>query len=541
MSTEVLSYDLQKTIRLLPGYDPYAQAGDCRFDEETAAHVIEFVETCCTHVKGKLAGKPLKLEPWQKAIFANLYGWKRPDDTRRYREALVFIPRGNSKTTMAAAIICIGLFLDHEPGSELYSAAAERDQARLCFEVVTGMIRNEPEMESRAQLYKYSIVVEDRAYKALSAASGSKHGFNIQYLVNDELHAHTTPELTEVLMTGMGKRRQPLVAHLSTSDYEREGSICNDKHDYGCKVRDGLIEDPAFLPVVYEASKEDDWTDPKVWASANPNLGVSVPLDYLERECRRAKDDPAFENTFKRLHLNIRTEQAERLLPIEKWDACKGTLPDLAGKPCWAGLDLGATSDFTAFVAVFPLDDERFAVTPIFWIPESTARKRRERLGAIYQLWERAGVLRITPGDEADYGRIEADIAKFAEEHGLQEIAADRLFQGAQIIQNLRDDHGIPVMEHGQGFISMAVPTRQFLEHVGNRLVVHDGNPVLRWMVANLTGKQDEAGNWKPDKKRSGDKIDGVVGLIMGLGRAIAEGGESGASFYEDEGVEFAT
>jgi phage terminase large subunit-like protein len=268
VATDVISLDLQRTIRLLPGYDPFAQAGDCWFDEEAARHHIEFVEACCTHVKGELAGKPLLLEPWQKAIFANLYGWKRPDGTRRYRECLVFIPRGNGKTILAAALVCDGLYLEEEPGAELYSSAAESDQARLCFGVVTGMIRNEPEMERRAELFKYSIVVGDKSYKALTAQAGSKHGFNVQLLVNDELHAHKTPELTEVLMTGTGKRRQPLVVHLTTSDYEREGSICNEKHDYATKVRDGLIEDPAFLPVIYEATKEDDWTDPKVWCLA---------------------------------------------------------------------------------------------------------------------------------------------------------------------------------------------------------------------------------------------------------------------------------
>ena len=793
MATTTINLDLQRTIRLLPGYDPFAQAGDCTFDEEAASLVIEFVQECCTHVKGALAGKPLLLEDWQKAIFANLYGWKRPDGTRRYRECLIFVARGNGKTILAAAMVCVGLFLDDEPGAELYcldettrvftsdfqwvplsavkvgdhlvafdehipkprhfrklhtaivtdldrrilpswritfedgrqviassqhkwlgrrsgdggnkqwistkeliparsyvydfgppwkvdrsneagylagvfdgegcfckkkgkqgksgrsgfrltfaqkpgivldqtrrlcrllgynispntghksgveafslqgayntmrflgqvrplrllenaefwyegaapnrvgghlrvtgmdylgdreviaigtstntlfaeglfshnSSAAERDQARLCFEVVTGMIRNEPEMSGRAELYKYSIVVDGKSYKALSSQAGSKHGFSPQLIVNDELHAHRTPELTEVLMTGTLKRRQPLTVHLTTSDYEREGSICNEKHDYASKVRDGLLEDPAFLPVIYEAGKEDALDDPKTWARANPNLHVSVPLEYLERECQRAKNDPAFENTFRRLHLNQRTEQSERLLPIERWDACKGELPELRHRKCWAGLDLGATRDFTAFVPVWPLDDGRYAIQPIFWIPEASAKRRQEKLGAVYRTWERAGALRITEGNEIDYAKVEADIAAFCAEHDVQEIAADRLFQGAQIVQNLNEKHGVATFEHGQGFISMAVPTRTFLEYVGNGKIVHDGNPVLRWMISNLTGKQDEAGNWKPDKKKSAEKIDGAVAAIMGLGRATVEGG-IGKSVYEERGV----
>jgi len=523
---------LSEVIRLLPGYDPYAQAGDCVFNEQTAATVIEFVETYCTHVKGALGGQPLRLEPWQKAVFANLYGWKHPDGTRRYREAFVFVPRGNSKTTMAAAIVMIHLYMDTEHGAELYSAAAERDQARLCFDIVSGMIRNQPELEAETKLFRYSVVVGDKSYKALSAQAGSKHGFSPQLVVNDELHAHRTPELTEVLMTGTLKRRQPLTVHLTTSDYEREGSICNEKHEYAGKVRDGIIDDPAFLPVIYEASREDDWTSPDMWRKANPNYEVSVPHEYLARECQRARDDPTYENTFKRLHLNIRTEQLDRLLPVEQWDACRGTVPDVVGQPCWCGLDIGATSDFTAFVAVFRVG-ERYTLKPIFWIPEQTAAKRRERMGASFLAWERAGLLRITPQGAIDFARVEADIMEFAAEHPIRELAADP-WNAQQIMQRLQETHGLTVVEHRQGFASMGFPTRTFLDAVVGGRIVHDGNPIMRWMVSNLTGKQDEAGNWKPDKKKSAEKIDGVVALIMALGRAVLAEQAPKRSFYEE-------
>jgi len=535
-----INIDLQRDIRLLPGYDPFAGADEYHFDEAAAARAIAFVEECCTHVKGELAGTNIKLEPWQRAVFGNLFGWKhRKTGLRRYRECLVFVPRKNAKTTMAAAIVCLVAFLDNEPGAELYSSAAERDQARLCFEVVAGMVHNEPLMSERAKVFKYSITFGDKSYKAISAQAGTKHGFNAHLVINDELHAHKTAELTEVLATSMGARRQPLMAHLTTSDYEREGSVCNAKHDYACKVRDGIIRDPSFLPVIYEASKDDDWTTPETWAKANPNLDVSISREFIERECRRAQDDPAYENTFKRLHLNIRTEQSERLLPVERWDACKGELPNLKGQPCWCGLDLGATRDFSAFVAVFALDDERYAVMPKFWIPQSAANNRKDRMGVTYQAWERADALIVTPGDEVDYARLATDIAEFSKEYSVQEIAADRLFQGAGVCQVLREDHGLPVIEHGQGFVSMAAPTRAFLELVGARQVVHDGNPVLRWMVGNLVGKQDEAGNWKPDKKKAGDKIDGAVAAIMAIGRATVAETRETESFYETHGFEF--
>jgi len=523
VSTQTLSYDLQKIIRLLPGYDPFAQAGDCWFDEEAAAFHIGFVEDCCTHVKGKLAGKPLLLEPWEKAIFGNLAGWKRPDGTRRYREALIYIPRGNAKTTLAAAMICTGLYIDPEPGADLYSSAAEREQARLCFEIVTGMIRNEPFMEQRAELYKYSIVVGDKTYKAVSAEAGTKHGYNIQMVVNDELHAHKTRELTDVLMTGTGKRDQPLVVHLTTADFEREGSICNEKHGYACKVRDGVIEDMAFLPVIYEASTDDDWTDPKVWAKANPNLGVSVPLDYIERECQRAQDDPTYENTFKRLHLDIRTEQAFRWMPMAKWDACTGLVdPEaLKGRDCWAGLDLASVSDLAALVLAFPLDDGEYAVLPWFWCPGDTATERERKDRVPYVTWSQQGLLELTPGNSTDYRFIRRRLNELAKDYKIQEIAYDP-WNATTLVQQLGDEDGFNVAEHRQGTVSMNEPMKMVMRLVREKKLRHGGHRILRWNANNISARSDPSDNVRPDKEHSADKIDGMVATIMAVGRAMA-------------------
>lgn len=538
MTTSTLSYELQKTIRLLPGYDPFAQAGDCTFNEEAAGWAIGFVQECCTHVKGEKAGTPLLLEPWQQAIFANLYGWYRPDGLRRYREGFIFIARGNSKTTMAAAIVCCGLYVEDEPGAEIYSSAAEREQARLCFEIVTGMIRNERYMAERANLYKYSIVVGDKSYKAISAEAGSKHGYNAQLVVNDELHAHRTPELTEVLQTGTGKRRQPLVVHLTTSDYEREGSICNRKHDYASKVRDGVIDDPAFLPVIYEAAKDDDWTDPKVWAKANPNLGISVPEQYLVRECEKAKDDPAYENTFKRLHLNIRTAAFSRWITSEAWDACRQEMGivQFAGQKCWCGLDLASTQDFTACVVAFRTDDGA-AVFPYFWVPEETARKREQSARIPYSVWARDGHLNLTPGRITDYDIVRSDINAVVKTHKLnvQEIAADQLFQGLDICRRLADEDGYLVFAHGMGILGLALPTKETKRLILGGQLQHDGNPILRWMMSNVVVQTDAAGNEKPARDKCTDKIDGVVAMIMATGRAVLD--EQTGSIYDTQDV----
>ncbi|KKL20610.1 hypothetical protein LCGC14_2453730, partial [marine sediment metagenome] len=354
------SSKLDKIIRLIPGYDPVSTAGECTFDEKAAQHVIDFFTECLTHVKGDMKGQPFILQPWEQAIVANLFGWKQPDGARRYREAFIFIPRKNGKTTLTAGIVLYTLFCDGEPGAEIYSAAKDREQAALLYEQAKGMVLQEPELSSRSTLYATykSIVIasEGSSYKAISAEASTKYGYNTHLAIIDELHAQHNRELVDVLMTSTGARRQPLIIHITTSDYERE-SICNEKHLQASKVRDGITKDPSFLPVIYEATIDDDWADPKVWAKANPNLDVSLPTKYLERECQHAKEVPAYENTFKRLHLNIRTEQATRWISMESWDACdeKIDLADLVGRDCYAGLDLASKIDVASFVLLFPL------------------------------------------------------------------------------------------------------------------------------------------------------------------------------------------
>jgi phage terminase large subunit-like protein len=451
----------------------------------------------------------------------------------------ILVGRGNGKSELAAALTCDALFIPEdppEPGGHVYSAAAKREQTRYVFEPICQMIRNCPEMDSRAQIYKNSIVVGTRSYYPMSREThtGTEHGGAPAFAVADEVHAHLDRKLINAIETGMIKRSQPLLVAISTSDFEREGSPCNQMHDYGSKVRDNLVTDPTFLPAIFEATKEDDWTTPATWRKANPNLGVTIEEDDLRQLCEKAKADPPFENEFKRLHCNIRTEQSERLLPVERWDACKGELPDLSKKSCWCGLDPGATSDFTAFLAVFPLEPGLYAVVPRFWLPEATARKRRERLGTTYQVWERQDALTLTPGNEIDYRRITQDIAAFSEQHAIQEVAVDALFQGHQVLTDLRDEHGLNAFEHQQGWKHMAIPTRTWIEHVGEKKIVHDGNPVMRWMVSNLMGRLDRAGNVLPDKEKSGDKIDGVVACIMALGRAVMAPPPPPESIYAD-------
>ena len=519
---------------LIPGYDPIATAGDCWFDEAAAEKALSFFPDCLTHVKGELARTPFILEPWESAIIANMFGWKRPDGSRRYREVFIYVPRKNGKTCVAAGIVLLVLFTDGEAGAEIYSAAADRDQAVLVFAQAEGMVLQDEDMSARTQIYKTgkSIVFGNSSYKAISAEANTKHGYNTHLAVIDELHAQPNRELVDVLTTSTGARRQPLIVHITTADFDKP-SICNEKLDYASKVRDGIIEDPSFLPVIYEAAIDDDWTSPEVWAKANPNLGVSVSLEYLERECERAKNVPAYENTFKRLHLNIRTEQDVRWLGVEKWDACKEPVPHLVGKRCIAGLDLSTKSDITALVLLFR-NEGMYSVLPYFWIPSARAHDKETQDRVPYLTWQRQGFIEFTPGDVVDYEFIRAKVNELAGVYEFDEIAADP-WNAQQLLTQLIDD-GHTVVEIRQGFKTMSPAMKEFEGLILDRKIAHGGNPILRWMFSNLAVKTDAAGNIKPDKEKSTQRIDGIAALLNALSRWTVKQ-EDRPSVYEDRGL----
>lgn len=533
----------QDLFRLLPGYDPVATAGDCYFDARVAESAIAFFPEYMTHIEGEKAGQPFELEPWQQAVIGCAFGWKRPNGKRRYREVFQYVPRKNGKSTQLGGLINLVAFCDNEAGAQIYSAAAEREQAALVYRQAKGMILNNEELAEQVKIYTTFKSIEypnGVVFKALSADADTKHGFNTHFVAVDELHAQRNRDLVDVLVTSTGSRSQPLVWYITTSDFDRD-SICNEKHDYACKVRDGIIEDYSFLPVVFEASVDDDWTSPEVWHKANPNLGVSVSLEYLERECKRAQETPAYENTFKRLHLNIRTQQDVRWLQMEKWDAsgCKDplewrkmALESLEGSECYGGLDLSTTTDITAFVLVFDAE-EGTVLLPFFWIPSDNAERREKRDRVPYLTWSRQGFITMTPGNVIDYDIVRRDINALSKRFNIRKIARDR-WNATQITTQLMGD-GFDVVDWGQGFGQMSAPSKELETRLIGGKLLHGGNPVLRWMASNAAAELDSAGNIKPSKKKSTERIDGIVASVMALGLLISEE-QIGPSIYETYG-----
>lgn len=512
-----------KLFRLLPKYDPVATARDCTFDAKVAEEVCEFFPKYMSHIEGEVAGKPFELADWQKAVIGCAFGWKRPNGLRRYREVLQYVPRKNGKTTMIGGLVNLVCFGDKEPGAQVYSAAADREQAALVYRQTKGMILNRPDLESLVQMYSTykSIQYPDNIiYKALSADAETKHGYNTHFCVIDELHAQPNRDLVDVLVTSTGARRQPLIWYITTADFDRE-SICNEKLDYAHKVCEGIIDDPAFLPCVYEASVDDDWESPEVWRKANPNLGVSISEEYLARECQRAKDQPTYLNTFKRLHLNIKTTSDVAWFDMQNdWDACAEpfSVEMLEGRECFAGLDLSTTTDISACVLVFPQQEENepVYVLPYFWIPGDNANKREKRDRVPYVTWARENLITLTDGNVIDYAVLRRDINELGKRFNLRAIGYDP-WNATQLALDLQSD-GFYLEQFRQGYASLSAPAKDLEKLVRGKLLRHGGNKVLRWMASNVMLETDAAGNIKPSKKKSTERIDGIVAAVMGLG-----------------------
>ncbi|MCH8851198.1 MAG: terminase large subunit [Planctomycetes bacterium] len=490
-----------------------------------------------------MAGEPFVLEEWQIGVFANAFGWKRPSKKRRYRKIFLFVPRKNGKSPMAAGVVLYLLLEDGERGAEVYGAARTYKQASVIWSYASGMVRQEPSLDGKCSIFKgqsKSIEYIDPGgfqsiYRVLASDALSEHGQNTSGYCVDEMHALPDGEMIDVLETSTGAREQPLGFYISTSDYEHPNSPCNDMHEYASKVRDGLVDNPYFLPVIFEAGRDDDWTDPEVWARANPNLGVSLTLEYMEEQCKKAQATPVFENTFKRLNLNIRTAQDVRWIQKDKWDACVGEVDATAleKQTCYAGLDLATVSDITAFILAFPVGS-KVKLLCFYWVPEDTATQRDKHDRTTYQKWITQGIIRTTPGDMTDYGFVRRDINEIGNRFGIRKIAVDRLFQGAQLGHELAQD-GFDVQACGQGFHDMAAPTAHFDRLIRAGVLEHGSCPVLNWMASNVSVNLDPTGSMKPDKVKSSEKIDGIVAAIMAVGLCMAH--EERPSVYADRGL----
>lgn len=509
-----------------------------RFDKKEANRVVNFCERRILHVEGELAGKPFKLEKWQRKLLRRVFGWYRRDDgTRRFRTLYLEIPRKNGKSLLASALAIYLTYEDHEPGSRVVSAAADREQAAIVFNAAKRMVKTSPKLSTRLKCFEKSIVdyTTGSAFQVISADAHTKHGKNLHGIILDEAHAQPNRDLYDVLHTSKSARRQPMEIIITTAGFDKN-SICYELHDYTEKVNMGIIEDDSHYGHIFAAGPEDDWRDPKTWYKANPNLGISKKLEYMREECERAKKTPGYENTFKRLDLNIWTEQDSRWLQIETWDAGaepKFSEKELFGRPCFAGMDLASTQDITAFVLAFPEEDGSVLTLPYFWIPEDTARARAKEAKVPYLDWIRDGYLMGTEGNRVDYDRILNFILELRDKFDIREISFDR-WNATQLAGQLEGE-AFTMMPITQGFKALNAPSKELEKLVAEKKIRHNGHPVLRWMAKNVAISQNADGEIRPNKKKSTEKIDGILALVMALDRVSRAAAET--SIYDDRGI----
>lgn len=474
-----------------------------------------------THTKGPFAGEPFRLRPWQeREIIRPLFKIDRRTGKREKRMCLLMMPRKNGKTELIAALAIDGLLFDGEIGAEVYSAAADKEQAALAFNVAAQMIRNDPELSARCDIIdsQKRIVVPSTGsfYRAISAEAYSKHGFNASRVLYDELHAAPNRELWDVLTSSTGARAQPLTVAISTAGYDRH-SILYEIYSHAKKVKDNPTLDPTFLPVIYEADQDADWTDEKVWRAANPALGDFRSLDEMRTAFARAREIPAQESTFRRLYLNQWTEQASRWIAMDKWDACETPIDRarLRGRRCFVGLDLSSTSDLTAAVAIFP-DGDAFDVLPHFFVPAERIAQRANRDRVPYDLWAREGLITATPGATVDYDYVRKHLQQWDDEFNVRVVAYDP-WNATDLVRRLEKDDGFTCVKIRQGFATLSAPSKSLESSILARRLRHDGNAVLRWNISNMAAESDAAGNIKPSKELSTERIDGGYALIMAI------------------------
>lgn len=507
------------------------------FDPEVAQHALDFFGFL-KHSKGEWAGQTVSLEPWQQWYLWVLFGWLREDGTRRFRTAYQEVARKNGKTTVAAGV---GLYLfdaDDEPGAEIYTAATKRDQARIAHSEATRMVKASPFLRRRIRSFKDNLNIPGTAskFEPLGRDSDSMDGLNVHGAIVDEVHAHKSRDTWDLLETATGARRQPLMFGITTAGFDRQ-SLCWELHDYAEKVLSGTVVDDTFFGAIYTIDEGDDWRDEAVWVKANPNLGVSKKLDDMRRLAQRAEEMPSALNSFLRLHLNVWTQSITKWLPADKWLECAvGVNADgLQGRQCYGGMDLSSTTDITALVWVFPPENEedRYQVLARFFIPEERMRERSRRDRVPYESWVRQGYLIATPGEVVDYDYLIDQIDEDAQRFDVREIAFDPW--GATSVQQELTDLGMTMVAVRQGFASLSGPSKELERLIVSGQLAHGGNPALTWMADNVVVREDPAGNIKPDKEKSTEKIDGVVALIMALDRAMRHGAQR--SVYEERGL----
>ena len=509
---------------------------DITFDESAAVRPIKFANYL-KHLKGPKAGEPIEFEPWQKFLITQVYGWKRSDGQRLRRSVYIEVPRKSGKSTLCSVLCLYSLMADGESGAEVYSAATSRDQARIVFGDAQAMARGSAELNKHLTVQRSCIAFlpKNSKFEPLSADAGSLEGRSPSFSVIDELHVHKTPEVYDVLNVASGARAQPLLFAITTAGVNRE-DICYQQRDYAIKILEDHVDDDTFFSLIYGVDDGDDWRDPKAWVKANPNYGVSVQSDDLLRLAKQAEESPSAETNFKTKRLNVWCNTNSAWLSMSAWDANKINRPPISywkGKPCYIGLDLASVNDFACVAYLF---QENGVLYPYIssYLPMDTILDKSGAMGFKYREWMDQNQITATDGSVTDLAYIKDELLKSFEIYQVKQIAFDP-YGALQLVTELMDK-GLPMVKFPQNITSMSDPSKELEKAVLSKTLAHGGDPVLRWMAANCVIYTDPNDNIKVKKEAATNKIDGVIALIMALGRMKTNGGLQ-PSPYESRGI----
>lgn len=521
--------------------DRQAVSEGCYFDLPAAERVRDFFLKFLRHSKGEWGGQPFELIEWQwKDVIAPLFGWKRPDGLRRFRKAYIEIPKKNGKSTLASGIGLYLLVADGEHGPEVYSAAADQAQASIVHSEAVRMVKASTPLQRSLRINESTKTISfpgrNGVYRALSAGADTKEGLNANALIIDELHIWKGRQMWDALRYAGRARRQPLLFVITTAGDDLL-SVCREQHDYAQGILRGQILDTRTFAYIRAADVSDDWTQPATWHKANPSLGVTMTEEDFAADVKEAEKTPTSQSSFKRYSLNIWATSTNPWLRLEDWSRCQRsyTAEDLAGCPCYGGLDLASVRDLTAFVLCFPWDEDLYRILPFFWLPEDTVSDPDSP--EQYRVWAAHGYLRTTPGNVCDYAVVKRDIVELSKQYQILEYAYDP-WNAEKTTQELQEENDLKRIAFPQTISNYAAPTREWERLCVAGKLHHPGHPVLTWMAGHVQVRTDPQGNMRPVKPPQGDrrKIDGISAGIMALGRAML--GQDERSVYETRGIE---
>lgn len=505
--------------------------GKWRMDDEASFKACRVI-SLFPHVKGKWARQRLRLElePWQVFILVNVFGWVHPETgLRRFRTVYIEVPRKNAKSTVSSGVGLYMLGPDEEIGAEVYSAATTRDQAAITYDSARQMVDKAPKFRDRfgIRALKYSIVREGTGsfFRALSADAQTLDGLNVHCAIVDELHAHKTRDVFDVLETATGAREQPLLWCITTAGADQMG-VCYEQRTYVTKLLDSLHQDDTYFGCIWTIDEGDLWTDPRVWQKANPNWEVSVNPEDLERKALKAEKSPAAQNNFLTKHLNVWVNAADAWLNMLYWDRCAGSFEwdDMKKKrfPLYLGLDLSSKHDIASLILLWVDTDKRkYYLAGKHYLPEETIDNKEDKVGDAYRLWSKENHLIEIAGPTNDQDVILADILQINKDYRVQAIGYDP-WQADQMALDMADK-GLKTIKIPPGYRNYSEPMKELEALIENQRVTHDNNPCMNWMMSNIVAKMDGNDNIKPEKERYANKIDGGVAAIMAIAIAMLE------------------